>query len=80
MTDDLDERIAAAEHDGGRAYLAEPEHCERCAEVDRAWAQAVCEHENAETITLLDVCGRREHLTQCEDCGTAIKQVTEVWG
>lgn len=37
---DLDYELAAEEHRQGRPYLADPDHCHRCATVDQAWAQA----------------------------------------
>jgi hypothetical protein len=53
-TDALAAAIAAEEHRQGRPYAADPEHCETCAEVDRAWMQATCKHRYAVEITRIE--------------------------
>lgn len=66
VTDALDTELAAEEHRQGRPYLADPEHCERCAEVDRAWAAAVCRHESYVKIHEFGV---PYHKCVCNRCG-----------
>ena len=71
LSDDLTAKLAAEEHAQGRPYTADPQHCERCAEVDRAWAVATCEH--ADYVDITQMC---DPMLQrlCNSCGT----ITEV--
>lgn len=70
--DDMAVILAAEEHRQGRPYLADPEHCARCAEVDRAWAVATCEHEDHYDVTALNsprfqrICQRCGHFWEVE--------------
>jgi hypothetical protein len=85
-TDALAAALAAEEHRQGRPYTADPEHCERCADIDAAWHEAQrverranCDHTESETVTLSSVgCGRHAHLVRCADCGVDLEQITEM--
>lgn len=88
MTTDLDAAIAAEEHQQGRPYIA-GQHCERCADVDRAWGEAAriqkrrtCKHENVETIDLpAALCGDPwESIRQCRECGGVVERWVELTG
>lgn len=72
MTADLDAALAAEEHRQGAPYVAEPGHCGTCAEVDRAWAQATCEH--GDWVSIRDF-GDPHDTQLCSWCGETIKVV-----
>jgi rubrerythrin len=65
-TDALAAALAAEEHRQGRPYLADPEHCDGCADVDWRWEQATCTHGRRVDIRSLE--DAREHW-YCDDCG-----------
>jgi rubrerythrin len=65
-TDALAAAIAAEEHRQGRPYTADPEHCERCADVDQAWMQATCQHDRRVDMRSLE---DAYELWYCDDCG-----------
>jgi hypothetical protein len=65
-TDVLAAALAVEEHQQGRPYLADPEHCARCAEVDRAWMQAICEHADWVDLTAF---GSPQLQRLCDQCG-----------
>ena len=66
-TDALAAAIAAEEHRQGRPYTADPEHCDGCADVDRCWEQATCEHGSYVEMYSL---GSARSVRSCLHCGT----------
>lgn len=63
--DDIGTILAAEERRQGLPYIA-GDHCALCADIDRAWQQATCEHANQLDVTQLDA-QKRQSL--CNDCG-----------
>lgn len=73
-TDFIAIAIADEEHRQGRPYLADPDHCARCAEIDALWAQAVCEHDDY--VELRELCSPIS-TRLCQDCGAVTEVVAD---